>query len=520
MQRNLLALMMMMICCAAVSVAQQQDYKLARNRTSAVDFFVSNYGIFGHNVSMNDPGLFYPRGSGNTYLYGSGIWFGALKNLNDTLRPLTLIGYNMNSGVSWATPGESSSTTSDKGLYYAGDHDRASGAYAGAGFGATWPLWAATGAGVTPRNPGVYVADVAARTSGGGLDRPAFMPNVAEQFVTRFHDGDLSRYEGFGSSFGFPMGLQFQQSVYSFSVGSRYESVVILQYEVINVSEDTLFDCVIGQASDPDLGLPNNDRAVAYRGTDGRTRAGITTTAAEPGRLYEALAQILLEAPSIGDDGFVDNSLRQAQLERHEIHTWRAWSLESDPVTLVERYEFMSGPALDSDASEGDKRTMLATRAFDMAPGDTAHFSMAFAIVPSPFGLARGDDDERDGVAASPTMIDELIASLVADYIEGVFRPYATSAVGTDATIAATMSVAPNPTANGAAVSFSLSQGGTVEVSIVNAMGERVSRTSLGRLDAGAHRATLDLGGLPNGTYVVAVDADGGRRSAVLTVVR
>lgn len=514
--------MAMMLLAVAVASAQ---FEVMPNRTGNVQYYVSNYGLFGHNSASVSAGFMYPRGSNNRYIFGSGIWFGAQKSVNDTMRRLTFIAYNPNSGASWSKPGEADASLTDDDLYYSGDHDRQTGAYIGAGIGSTWPLWMRVGDEVTPRDPGTYVADVDSRNSAGGFVGPAFMPNVDEQFVARFHDGDLRRYEVDAAEFGFPIGLQIQQNIYSFAPVSRYASAVVIQYQVINISDDTLRDCVVGQASDPDLGNAANDRVAIYRGRDGKARAGVTTTEAEQGpTTYESLAQILLESPAIDANGFVDNSLRYGQINQHEIHTWRNWTLAMDPKTAPERYEFMLGPSQDGDNGAGDKRTMLATRPFNMAPGDTAHFSMAYAVLPSPFGMAHGDDKSSALLSAGPNdvpSLDELIESLVDDYRVGMFRPNVSpSGVDDEAAMVTALSIAPNPAQGAASVAFATGSAGDVDLNVLNAMGERVAAKSLGYLSAGSHRTTIDLGDFASGTYLVVIDAAGARRTTLMTVAR
>jgi hypothetical protein len=85
---------------------------------SNIEFFSSNYGIFGLNVIGNQAGGIWPRGSNKAYIFGGGIWFGARKVARDTsgqiiktsegidsLRKMAVISYNPNSGASWMVPG-------------------------------------------------------------------------------------------------------------------------------------------------------------------------------------------------------------------------------------------------------------------------------------------------------------------------------------------------------------------------------------------------------------------------------
>ena len=81
-------------------------FDLQRNTVSAIDLYVTNYGIVGHDVRNNRGGGLWPRGTQNQYMYGGGIWFAAKKKLasGDTNK-LCEISYNPNSGASWLAPG-------------------------------------------------------------------------------------------------------------------------------------------------------------------------------------------------------------------------------------------------------------------------------------------------------------------------------------------------------------------------------------------------------------------------------
>ena len=495
-------------------------FKSAASVTSGVEYYLTNFGILGYKVSASTPGFFYPRG-GPSYLYGSGLWFGAQKRHNDTLRRLTFITYNPNSGASYATPGNTDSANRDQNLYYSGNYDRASGVYVGSGTSATvWPLWMKSGAGsATIDNPGTYEPIMLLRQSGTTYERPAFMPNVSEQFVTRFNDQDLSRYEGLGREFGFPLSLQVQQSVYSFAEG-LYESTVVVQYEIVNTSSDTLVDCVVAQASDPDIGMASNDRIASLAAADGRIRVGMAYSPDENMVEFGALAQVLLEAPAVNAQGFIDNSLRASLIREHEIGAFPSWTLESDPRTTSERYDFMSEGGRTGETPAGDVRTLLASKKFSMMPGDTAHFAMAYSIVAPVVGRTRGEGLPALQNAGPTLDVRTLIAALVSDFEDGVFNSQSSAAVRDDAMYLSALSARPNPASDASTVEFSMESRGDVTVSVVNALGERVETTALGELDPGAHRVRIDTRALPVGSYLVVVDAGGARRTMMLTVGR
>lgn len=54
-------------------------YDLQQNKVSNIEFYTTNYGIFGLNVRGNVGGGYWPRRGNNQYIFGGGIWFAAQK---------------------------------------------------------------------------------------------------------------------------------------------------------------------------------------------------------------------------------------------------------------------------------------------------------------------------------------------------------------------------------------------------------------------------------------------------------
>jgi hypothetical protein len=522
----------MLLLASGVAHAQLDAPEMKQSRISGVEYYATNYGVFGNRADSGKAGFFYPRGSGKSYIFGSGLWFGAMKPVNDTLRKLTFITYNPNSGASYAAPGEGPTKPNSSvppGLYNSIDYDRVTGIYNGPTVPVipNWPLWAMQGRQVSTLYTGTFEPLNANRTSAGtGYSGPAFVPGVDEEFVARFHDGALYKYEmseAAASAFGFPLGLQIHQNIYSWQQGGQYSNVVVLQYEILNVGPDTLTNCVAGQATDPDLGGPANDHIAPYRSSDGKVRAGVVFTEVEPSGRYGALANVLLESPRAGSDGFVDNSSRTELGAVDEISTLRNWTLDLDPATPQERYDFMASAQIDGDNGPGDKRLMLASKPFSMRPGDTAHFAIAFAVIDT-FGIARHrDDDPRMLGKVSPlstSSLDQLVRDLTSDYYAGHFRsesPSAVPAVQPEQSEAALMTV-PNPASDRATIRFSIPSRSEVKLRLVNPLGQTVLLDDAGTMAAGSHSRQLDVTALPSGVYVVAVESASGVRAATLTV--
>ncbi|MBC8144768.1 MAG: T9SS type A sorting domain-containing protein [bacterium] len=514
-------LLIALTASASSAVAQTDVYSVKRSKTSSVEYHISNYGIFGLDVASAKAGFIFPRNSRTSYLFGAGLWFGAMKTVNDSARKLVFLTYNPNTGASWAVPGDFDSALNDRNHYYSGDYDRQTGLNTSSPPTPAWPLWLPGFTSTSTRYPGTFEPNPSLREVGPTYVTPSFMPNVDEQFVARYNDGDVKRYEGFEDQFGFPLGLQFTQNTYSWSTG-EYVSAVVIQYEVVNTSNDTLRDCIIGQVSDPDLGVSTNDRVGVFRGTDGKARAGVAYSEPEGGALMiDALAQILLESPVVGESGFIDNSRREELSRMHEIRTFRNWELRDDPTTLADRYEYLNGPVLEDDDAAGDKRTLLAGEPFSMLPGDTAHFAIAYGVVNSPFDRVHDKDDspslQKVGNPAAVSL-DELIASLLGDFDRGFFTRSVASDVNHNETSNAAFAIRPNPAVHSATIEFPVSTASNVTLSIYNAMGERVAIETLGDHSIGTHRAEIDVAGLVSGNYVVVVNA-GATRNATMLVV-
>ncbi len=81
-------------------------------------------------------------------------------------------------------------------------------------------------------------------------------------------------------------------------------------------------------------------------------------------------------------------------------------------------------------------------------------------------------------------------------------------------------SITPNPTDNGAVVSFDVPTTGNVEVAVYDTAGRRVGTVFSGTLTAGRHELSVDTTGLRSGAYFVQATSDGASASAPLVISR
>ncbi|MEO5929797.1 MAG: T9SS type A sorting domain-containing protein [Candidatus Kapaibacterium sp.] len=525
---------------AVAAHAQPENIQVKQSWESQVEFYATNTGIFALDTAKDTvgAGFIVPRGSKTGYLYGSGLWFGTKKNVKDSMgmivpSPLVFFTYNPLSLASWATPGEGYVTVNpDKplarpDLYVSTDYDRMTGLYnrpivppVGTG---NWPLWLSYGKFPVPMNPGLFVPFNMDRAMAAGYSAPAFMPGVEEQFVARYHDADLTQYKGISTSQarmnGYPIGLQIEQNIYAWRQG-RYQHVVVLQYEIVNMSTDTLFDCVVAEASDPDMGKEDNDH-VRYYAERPDLRSAMAWTDPEPGSDFRPLAMVLLEAPVVNEYGVVDNSQRQRYRNDGRIGTFPRWTFEENQTTSAARYDFMRSGMLTDDLGAADLRALLASTMFTMLPGDTAHFAVAFAVLDGTFGKTRKSEDPPVVTKSGSDQLEHMAATVIDDYYGNTFLNLISSSINDD-NIGAHVSVGviPNPARGSVTIRYGLAERSDISLHIVNSLGQEMLSRPLGNRAAGAYDEHVDVASLPTGAYMAVIRVGGRMLNTRFSIIR
>lgn len=250
-------------------------YDLQKNTVSNIEFYTTNYGIFGLNVAQNRGGGFWPRGSQNQYIFAGGIWFGAIKKRpNDTAdKKYVTITYNPNNGRSWMVPGRINPDNTSRDLiendavtkyrtYFSTDFKRGDGNPIIASDGEAWPIWDILVDDTIRNNRyfGKYIDEVGDRTTARYEKGPAFISG--EDIFSTFKDTDLSRYDdgaGQRRNQGYPLRLQYEQMIYSWGFGD-YKDFIFLKYEIANYSRDTLKECWMAPVMDVDIALAQNSQ--------------------------------------------------------------------------------------------------------------------------------------------------------------------------------------------------------------------------------------------------------------------
>ncbi len=433
---------------------------LQRNTISKVEFFTTNYGIFGLNVASNQGGGRWPRGSVNQYVFGGGVWFGAVKGRvrhdsatgKDTtlFRKMSVISYDPNSGSSFMSPGRIEDgdlmveTDDARKMYrtYLSTDFNSNGTPRNAADGPNWCVWDNRPKTDTlsrdmfrkdvSRYHGSYLYNTQQRTSDsmpqwddGKHKGPVVISG--EDIFSTYKDTDLRNYPDgadISSSFGYPLRLQYEQTIYSWGYG-EYENFIFIAYNVINRSSDSLLKCWMAPAYDFDIGpitggagaIASNDR-VNYYSQDTTLNLAFQwsetgNNAPEKGKGFGYIGMDFLESPA------VDPSTRYirhdkayyANNEQLGLQTFRNWIIANDPTNDINRYDFMSLGVREGDAAAGDKRFLMATGPFNMAPGDTARVVIGM-IFASP---GRGGEATGDSVDLSDLVRRDKFAQAVYD---------------------------------------------------------------------------------------------------------
>lgn len=441
-------------------------FDFQENTVSNIQTVISNYGMIGYDRPKGRGSGYFPRGSRNQYIFGGGLWYGGQKKVPFTdedgvegfkLNKLVSISYNPSQADSWLTPGRvedgdiSIQDNEKYKVFLSTDYSRNDGVALDPTDVNTpnWPVWDTSEEDTLgySRYFGYYLYDDTERNIDKYPKGPAMISG--EDIFTTFHDLDLSQYEGALSTnraLGYPLGLQYEFTIYSWGFG-QYQNFFFCLYDVINMSEDTLYDCWLAPIMDVDLARnpflfagAANDR-VSYWYEDPELNMAYQFTNPEFGEQGQGFGYLgfdFLESPTIirppllDDEGneiieiiekdlgggvtifdtviVADESHPDYKFLRKDsayydnsnqlgLVTFKNWNLQEDVSGIERMYNFISDGVTDVDFGPGDKRYMMATGAFHMRPGDTSRTVVCIMIAtPSKTGDADGTREDREGL--------------------------------------------------------------------------------------------------------------------------
>ncbi len=176
-----------------------------------IEFFITNYGKVGDRC-------FWPKGSGQNYIYGAGIWFGAIDSiLKDTM---VTIGYGPHGGESEFAPGLNNQPCySPEAVIYL--------------FLKNWP----PPSNIFPMAPQKLFSNQDSWCCYNDCDEIFHMPNDTK-----------------------PIGIEVYQTVYAWSL-PFLEDMLFLTFEIKNVLHKPIKNLYIGFCSDCDIGNESGGNA-------------------------------------------------------------------------------------------------------------------------------------------------------------------------------------------------------------------------------------------------------------------
>ncbi|MDI6840406.1 MAG: hypothetical protein QMD71_06140 [bacterium] len=326
-------------------------FELKNMDINNVELPLTTYGKFGQNAAGTAGGI-WPKGSGCPYIFGAGMWIGALVGGEK----LVTQGYNPMNGRSEFMPGppehnadhaaNASSHPEDR-LYFSTNSTDL----------AEWPLKDSLGQNIILSDQDVYCL---------------------------YNDMWQAQHEETK-----PIGLIVKQLAFAWNAPVN-NNIVFIQYAFKNVSSRTLRGMYVGADADMDIGNADNDLV----GLDISRSLGYTyTVGQEPGWKYPPpyyVAFRFLQGPKASDTVYVGslngwNDPTGAidtvfPGERLPMTAFKKCTRAVEPSNDNQRYDMLAGydyttgaynPFGDSvDNVPGDKRMIQAAGPFRLAPGE------------------------------------------------------------------------------------------------------------------------------------------------------
>jgi hypothetical protein len=205
-----------------------------------------------------------------------------------------------------------------------------------------------------------------------------------------------------GASSALPLGIEVQLTTFAFSRQGPLGNTVFSRYQIINKGPNTLGNAYVSQWSDPDLGGATDDLV----GCDTSLSVGFVYNATNTDEQYGA------QAPCVGYDFLQGPKVNGVPLG---LASFNKYPNGGGPQDSTETYNYMQGLLGDGsqvvdpttgqptpfnvsgdpvantgflDSSPSDRRLMLSSGPFTMAPGDTQDVVVGIVVAQGESRLA------------------------------------------------------------------------------------------------------------------------------------
>ncbi len=388
-----LTLFLAVICIPAVLIAARPKSASYQNHTALIldtgttldanslEMFVYNDGNFAYdnaNVMGKTDGLYFPRGTKKTVIYAAGLWVGA--KVNNDLR-LAVAEYSSEFVPGPMANGTYQPDSPEFKVYKInrGDTPQSNPDYA------DWPV------------------------DQGAPTYPSTEPLIYGDQMTWsvFNDADPARHTNNAASTD-PLGIEVQLAAFGYARSGALGQTYYLKYTIINKGGNQLDSTYVSIWADPDLGNAADDLvgcdtvlSLGYCYNDGAD--------ADYGAAPPAVGFDFLQGPTVpgaaDDTAYVSGEARPG-FRNLPMTSFNKYINGIDPDNPTQTYNYMKGlnnfgePVVDPegdtttfvvsgdpvtgngwiDEAPSDRRMMLSTGPFDMAPGDTQEVVVAVLV--------------------------------------------------------------------------------------------------------------------------------------------
>jgi len=452
-----LALLALDAAAQAATRAPHVKNSPAKNR-SVVQLNANNWSIYTTNYGS----CVYPKsgasggywgGPSYNYIFGGGLWVGALDTSGT---PHVSLGYYPNSG--------------------------------GSEFGPIDPLTGDTTGWASDPKMRVYVS-----TNPADLAEWPLRDSLGNPIVKSIQDG-YAAYSDVNPAFTFtgeqPLGVRVDQFSYAWNV-AQLGDMVFFRYTIKNLTDKTLNNVYLGPCFDADIG--DESGTVANDRTDfdyTRNLAIQYQTTPEPGwprvgyfgcRFFESPRNNTGNTVHVVDNQFPHDIPPDSMLG---MTAFKIFTIDIDPATDADRYLTMEGynyktmamDAYDENGAvtAGDKRFVMCSGPFDLAPGDSVIVSL--------------------GVMAAANRSALLALCDTAQVFYNSMMGVAGDKPRSEAAPVRSLQLAnsPNPFRGATEICYQVASPGPVELAVYNGLGQKVRTLVDRQLEPGRYAARWD----------------------------
>jgi hypothetical protein len=394
---------------------------LRRMDVNRINMYMTNYGSFAWDLTTGNPGLYFPKGTTKSAVFAGGLWLGA--SVGGEIRTV-VAEYSQEYG-----PGAMVSGTFDnpsrpeyrtyKVVRFSGDRDDTAHVERDANE-ATYedPLvhhsWSEYIRGAAPY--GAPTRMYRLPPPEGAVDSVDVLgPDVLGDMMmwSVYNDANPARHtnDAGGSD---PLGIEIQQTTFAFNRQGALGNIIFLKYLIINKGGQQLDSMFVSLWSDPDLGGAADDLV----GVDTTLSLGYTYNSTNNDQLYGSAP------PAVGYDFFLGPI--NAAGDTLPMTSFNKYINGTDPASTSDTYNYMNGFLPDGsevidpttglatkffhpgdpttltgwlDSNPADRRHLLTSGPFRMAPGDTQTVVAALII---------GDGNDRLSSISAMKFYDEF----------------------------------------------------------------------------------------------------------------